>query len=238
MARHSVRGGKMTVRASIGILGGTFNPIHAGHLILAQTAFETLALDRILFIPCAQPPHKSDTGLLSAAHRLAMVQLAVQEDDRFAIDDQEIRRGGISYAIDTVQALRQLHPGAPLTFIIGADTLLELHLWHRIHKLLDLCRFVAFTREAVEADRIQPQDLKLDPPWPERLLADTHAGRRIDISATDIRRRVAEGRSIRYLVPDLIERYVTENRLYDRTDEEKEDAHRRAHAGQKSCPGP
>lgn len=198
----------------VGILGGTFNPIHLGHLILAQTALEIHELERVILIPCNRPPHKRAASAVAAEHRLAMVRAAVECDPRFEVSDVEVRRGGISYAVDTVAELRTQWPGAELFFIIGTDTLRELHLWRDIYSVLALCTFLPFARPGVEVETIVPEKLQLDHPWPERLVSRISVGRSIEISSSDIRHRVAEGMSIRYLVPDAVEMYIAEHGLY------------------------
>jgi len=201
-------------RKGIGILGGTFNPVHLGHLLIAQSAYEYLNLAKVLFIPCCNPPHKNMTPLLSADHRLNMVRLAIEGDLRFEVSDIEIQRGGISYAVDTVAQLHGLYPAQELDFIIGADSLKELHLWRNIYCLLRLCRFVSFPRPGYDLASVRPEDLHLDPPWPDRLLLSVMPGPCVDISSSDIRHRVAEGMSMRYLVPSAVEMYVAEHHLY------------------------
>lgn len=198
----------------LGILGGTFNPIHTGHLILAQNAIEVFDLSQVLFVPCASPPHKDTSALAPAAHRLAMVTEAIEGNLMFEVSDVEIQRGGVSYAIDTVSALLDRYADTELCFIIGSDTLTELHLWRHIHSLLTLCRFVTLARPGYDLAAIRPADLHLDPPWPERLLENAQGSRLIDISSSDIRHRVAEGLSIRYLVPEAVEMYIAEHGLY------------------------
>ncbi len=200
--------------ANIGILGGTFNPVHMGHLIAAQSAAESYDLSKVLFIPCSTPPHKGRSSLASTEHRLAMLGAAIEGNLRFEICDLEVRRGGPSYTIDTVRKLRCQHPHCPLHFIIGADTLVELHLWKDIDELLTLCRFVTLARPGTPVDQIQPRDLGLDPPWPERLLKDVCRGPAVSISSSDIRHRLAEGMSVRYLVPPEVEMYVLEHGIY------------------------
>jgi nicotinate-nucleotide adenylyltransferase len=198
----------------IGILGGTFNPIHMGHMILAQGAIERFDLARVLFIPCAVPPHKSAVGLIDSGHRLAMVRAATEDDPRFDVLDLDIRRSGPSYAIDTVSELRELFPDTELCFIIGADMLLELHLWKDAYRLLELCTFLSFSRGDVGVSTLDPDRLNLAPPWPERLLGNSAEGRRVDLSSSELRHRVAEGLSIRYLVPAAVEMYIAEHGLY------------------------
>lgn len=197
----------------IGILGGTFNPVHFGHLVLAQSAYECIDLSKVLFVPSNMPPHKKGFNLASAEHRKAMIDAAIEDDLRFELNDIELKRKGASYSIDTVMELKRESPKAEIVFIIGQDTLPELHTWKRIYDLLALCRFVTFRRPGV--DKIfEPSALKLDAPWPEKLLKDVHEGVMVDVSSTDIRYRIAEGMSIRYLVPVHVEMYILEHRLY------------------------
>jgi nicotinate-nucleotide adenylyltransferase len=198
----------------IGILGGTFNPIHLGHLILAQSAIEHFDLSSVLFIPCTAPPHKPSTQLAAGAHRLAMIQHAIEENPAFEASDMELQRTGVSYAVDTVAHLARSQPNATLFFIIGADMLAILHKWRNIYDLLARCRFVSFGRPGGNPAELTHDRIRLDAPWPERLLKDYRVGRQIDISSSDIRYRIAEGLSIRYLVPPEVEMYIAEHGLY------------------------
>ncbi len=198
----------------LGVLGGAFNPIHMGHLVMAQDALELFELSQVLFIPCARPPHKPSTELAPAEHRLAMVQAALEGDWRFEASDIELQRGGISWSVDTARELRRLHPAAEIVFIIGADMLPELHLWRDVGTLLELCRFVTLARPGTDLEALKRADLKLDPPWPERLREQVRVGHIVSLSSTDIRYRIAEGLSIRYLVHPAVDMYIAEHHLY------------------------
>jgi nicotinate-nucleotide adenylyltransferase len=197
----------------VGILGGTFDPVHIGHLLVAQVAREACGLDRVILMPCHTPPHKKAGPVASTVDRLAMVRLAVDGDSFLSADAQEVERGGISFAVDTMRDFHQLHPGMEPHFIIGMDSLLELHLWHRVQELLPLCSFIVVERPGVDR-LVKPTDLPLPPPWPERLLAGVIRGRLCEVSSSEIRRRVAENRTIRYLVPSPVERFILEHGLY------------------------
>ena len=189
----------------IGILGGTFNPIHLGHLSIAQDAMEQARLDRVVFIPAASPAHKSTTGLVPARHRLRMVKLAIRGNDRFTVDDIEVRRGGKSYAVDTVTELKRRWPHAKLFFIIGADSLQELHLWCDIGRLAAQCTFLVLPRPGCERKR-------------PRLRHSIHwrqvRGHLCGIASRDIRARIARGQSTRYLVPNAVLNYIERKKLY------------------------
>lgn len=198
----------------IGILGGSFNPVHTGHLVLAQDALDHFGLNRVVWVPAAQPPHKPSLVLAPARDRLEMLRLAVQGDPRFEVSEDELLRGGVSYTVDTVRRLQSQRPGADLHLIIGGDTLRELHTWKDIPTLLTLCRVVTVARPGFAADRVDPAQLRLPDPWPKTLLAQVITGHLIEISASDIRQRVQRKQSIRYLVPDAVERYIHERRLF------------------------
>ncbi len=202
--------------ACVGVLGGSFNPVHLGHLILAQDALDRFDLDRVLFVPCAQPPHKPAAELAPAEHRVAMLEAALQGAPRFELCDIEVRRGGTTYTIDTLRALARARARDELAFIIGADTLPELRLWKEAPALLREFRFVTLARPGFALDAAAARSLALAPDIARRLQADLAQGHGIGISATDIRHRVAEGMSIRYLVPDAVEAYIREHGLYRR----------------------
>lgn len=199
---------------NIGILGGTFNPIHIGHLILAQSAAEDYELNSVIFIPTASPPHKPAPDLIDGKHRIAMIRSAVASNPAFDVSDMELLRGGVSFAIDTVNALACEHPDSRFFFIVGSDMLPQLCEWRNIYDLLQRCRFVTFARPGYDPKTVSGADLKLEEPWPGRLMRDVTVSRQFDVSSTDIRYRIAEGLSIRYLVPPEAEMYISEHNLY------------------------
>ena len=202
------------MKSRIGIFGGTFNPVHMGHLIMAQDALEVFDLSKVLFVPCDLPPHKDAFQLASAAHRVAMLEKAIEDNPDFEICDIEILRGGTNYSIDTVRYLRKLYPQHDLFFIIGSDSLMELHQWKDIKELLRLCRFVTFIRPGFDPKKASGKALKLEIGLSRDLIKNVVAVHQIDISASDIRHRAAEGMSIRYLVPSFVEIYIAEHNLY------------------------
>lgn len=183
----------------LGVFGGTFNPIHMGHLLLAETARETLALDRVLFIPARQPPHKRIRGLLPGSVRLKLIGLAIRDHPSFAASDIELARPGPSYAIETVRLLRRRFPTAKLFLLMGEDMLAVR--WLAWDELSRLCTVVAARRPGATR------------PVPARGMRWV-AMPQLEIASSDIRTRLAEGRSIRYLVPRPVERYIRQHRLY------------------------
>lgn len=203
------------MRERLILFGGTFNPVHFGHLISARSAAERLEADRVVLIPSLNPPHKLDVEMPSAEVRLRMLELAVSGDALFEVSDVEIRRGGTSYTVDTVTHFRQeLGGAAELIWLIGADTLGELATWHRTEALLGLCRVVTLRRPGWEKPDLDALRLRLGAEAVSGLLEGAIETDRIGISATDIRGRVSRGRSVRYLVPDPVERYISEHDLY------------------------
>ena len=181
----------------IGIYGGTFNPVHHGHLILARQASEEFNLDRLVFVPAAESPFKIQNHTAPAGDRLAMIKLAIAGEDRFSADPLEIERGGISYSIDTVKMFRNRNPGAELFFLVGEDNADRLTEWHRFEELKKLVCFVVLSRS---------EDFQ-SPEYPV-------VQRRIEISSTEIRNRVANRESITYLVPESVEHYIEQHQLY------------------------
>ena len=200
---------------AIGLFGGSFDPIHHGHLIVARAIFEQLGLERMIFLPSASPPHKEAHDLTEAAHRAEMLQLAIEDEPGFAFSDFDLSRGGPTYTIDTIAHFRaQAGGGVELCWIIGADSLTELPSWHRVSALVDECRIITAARPGwtgVDWDKLT--DVLRDDQI-ARLCHGVLETPLLEISSTDIRRRVFEGRSIRYLVPERVRDYIESHRLY------------------------
>jgi len=201
------------------LFGGSFNPIHVGHLIVARAVAEHLDVSRLIFVPSGNPPHKRSGGLADAAARLTMARIATADEPGFEVSDIEIQRdaqqSGPSYTILTVQHYRQLlGADESLFWIIGGDTLTELHTWYRVDELVDMCRIVTAMRPGFEQPDLSVLHTKLSSAQVSRLREGMLPTPVVDISATDIRHRVRTGRSIRYLVPDAVCDYIEKRGLY------------------------
>jgi nicotinate-nucleotide adenylyltransferase len=211
----------------IGILGGTFDPIHYGHLRLAEEMLELAGLQQIRFIPTGNPPHR-DTPQVSAMHRSAMVQLAIASQPAFILDEREVRRTTTSYTVDTLRELRaELGDTQPLCLLMGGDAFLQLHTWHKWERLLDLAHIVVGYRPGFTLEeRIHSATPELLQHYQQHLctvdyLSQHPAGGiaelaipKLEISATMIRNRVAENRTIRYLLPATVANYIYQHHLY------------------------
>ena len=197
----------------IGLFGGTFDPVHLGHLLAAQEAYEQLDLSRVMLMPAHTRPHKDRVVTTSAADRLAMLRLAAADDARFEVSDLEVRRGGSSYTIDTVAALRA-EVDAEIILLVGSDSVPELPTWHRVGKLMDLCTLVVMARPGFSVEQLDRLRGALSAEQVERIAGDLLAIPLIEISSTSVRERLAAGRSIRYLVPRAVEDYIAATGLY------------------------
>lgn len=207
------------MREPLVCFGGTFNPVHVGHLITARAAAEKLGARRVWLIPAAIPPHKACPGV-RADDRLAMLRLAVREDELFEVSPLELERPGPSYTVDTLAALRKLHGSdVELIWLIGLDMLTELGTWHRTAEVVELARVVTLPRPPLPPDLDACLSALAETFTPEqvrRLRADILPTPLLEISASQIRRRVREGLSIRYLVPDSVWDYIAHQGLYRR----------------------
>lgn len=198
----------------VGIIGGSFDPVHTGHLVIAQDAMEKLELSEVIFIPADIPPHKQHLQQADVGHRMNMLQLATEADLRFSVSDIEIQRGGVSYTIDTIREIQELRPECELVLIVGTDTLVDLHNWYEIDELLDLCEVASLMRPGESSMVELANKIELTDARKEKLLANVIEAHLIGISSTEIRMRVAEGLGIRYLVPAEVEMYIFEHSLY------------------------
>jgi nicotinate-nucleotide adenylyltransferase len=200
----------------VALFGGSFNPIHIGHLIIARAVAEHLGIERTVLIPSASPPHKqANPELAAASHRLEMVRRAIDGEPGFECSDLEIRRHGPSYTFDTVQAYReQLGPRAAIHWIIGGVTLPELHTWYRARELVDACTIVTAVRPGFEKPGLAVLEPTLRSDQVAVLARNMLATPRIDISATQIRLRIRAGQSIRFLVPEAVHDYIQREGLY------------------------
>jgi nicotinate-nucleotide adenylyltransferase len=197
----------------LGVLGGTFDPIHVGHLAVAEEAREALGLARVMFVPAGQPPHKVPGSVSRVGDRVAMVQLAIADNPAFELSMIEVQREGPSYTVDTLEALARANPGARLHLILSAETFAELPTWHEPERLFEAARMAVVPREGYPAP---------DPAWLARAFPGREdrveylGGPRFELSSTALRARVAAGRSIRYLVPAAVEAYIADHDLYRR----------------------
>ena len=196
----------------VGILGGTFDPIHIGHLMLAEAVRDEYELEQVLFIPAAQPPHKLGRKISPAEDRYMMTVLATCSNPTFEVSDIEMRREGPSYSVDTVRALLRASGGdTEYFFIAGTDIIREIHTWERIEELLSICPFIAASRPGCRPDVERTRNLLGDLGVRQIHLLNTPE---LEISSTDIRERVARGASIRYIVPREVEQYIYKKGLY------------------------
>jgi len=210
----------------IGILGGTFNPIHLAHLRIAEESREHFGLDRVIFIPAATPPHKPQVKELSFASRMEMVRLAIADNSCFSASDIEGVRGGRSYSIDTLRALRLEYPDDELFFIVGADSFNDISSWHEYAAIFTLCNVVCVQRPGSTVQSLTkalPVAIAGEFCYNDAAKRLSHSsghgvyalhGVLLDISSSHIRSLARSGRSIRYLVPDAVEHYIKGQRLY------------------------
>jgi nicotinate-nucleotide adenylyltransferase len=185
----------------IGVFGGSFDPIHHGHLVVGQVAAEALGLESLRFVPAREQPFKQGQHRTSPDHRSAMVSLAIAGSPRFGLERVELERPGPSYTVHTLEALAQSEPGSDLVLLLGADAAAELDAWYQAERIPELARIVVFARPASQVPS-------------SRLISQVIQVPGLDISATEIRRRVSRGLPIRYWVPDPVAEYIARHRLY------------------------
>lgn len=194
------------------LMGGTFDPIHYGHLVVAEEVRQRFNLAKVVFIPAGQPPHKTDKVILDAQHRVNMTRLAIASNPYFEISTIEVERQGLSYTVDTIEQLRRSFQVENIYFITGADAILEILTWKDTERLLDMTYLIAATRPGYALNHLAETLGSLPAPFMKRILPLEVPA--LAISSSDIRKRVREGRSIKYLLPESVETYIHQNNIY------------------------
>ncbi len=200
-------------KGKVGIMGGTFDPVHYGHLYIAECSRHRFGLEQVIFIPSGQPAHKKRTDILDPVHRLQMIRLAIASNPFFSVSTGEIDRPGPTYAVDTLEQLHQESHGVKeYFFITGADAILEILTWKDVTRIFELCRFIAVTRPGYSLTALNRvlQDLTAG----QQARIHLHETSGILISSTDIRERVIAGEPIKYLLPEGVEKYIEAHKLY------------------------
>ena len=199
-------------RRKVGIMGGTFDPIHIGHLILGESAWEQFGLDKVLFMPSGNPPHKTDRHGATNEQRVEMVRRAIASNDHFELSLEEMHEQGYVYTKETLKRLHSEHPDTDYYFIMGADSVLSFHMWNGPQEICDQCILVAAVRDQMPAEELDAQILKLK----EMYHADIRKleSPNLDISSHTIRERCMRGESIRYYVPDVVRLYIQDEEIY------------------------
>lgn len=195
----------MRNRKKVGILGGTFDPIHMGHLVLAEQVREKFQLERVIFIPCASPPHKTEQKLSPADDRFEMTKLALEGNPYFFVSDIELKREGLSYTVETLRELKELYRDSEIYFLTGSDVLNEITTWRNPEEIYRLAKIVIGIRPGF--DKFDPENH-----FAKKSIIIDITG--IDISSTQIREKVRKGESIKYLVPSKVEEYIKNRNLY------------------------
>lgn len=196
----------------IGVMGGTFNPIHTGHLLLAQWAMEEAGLDGIIFMPTGHSYMKATNEVLTGSERLAMTRLAISGQDCFLCSDLEVSREGNTYTYETLESLQNRYPQAQLYFIVGADCLFTIGNWYHPERIFRRCILLAASRSGMPMDKLEEKRRELEAAYEAEILLMAFPN--IEISSTDIRERCRQGRSIRYLVPDNVREYIDRHQYY------------------------
>ena len=199
-------------KMKIAIMGGTFDPIHYGHLATAEAVRIKFTMDKIMFVPCGNPPHKEDRLIIDKSFRCDMVNLAVMSNNYFEVSTSEIDREGRSYTIDTLRELTQQFPNSQLYFITGADALCDIDSWKNAKEVFSLATFIAATRPGVKLSSFDTKISELKTKYNANIL-NVHVPS-LDISSTNLRQRLKNNESIKYLLPEKVEKYIYKNDLY------------------------
>ena len=196
----------------VGIMGGTFDPIHLGHLFIAETALYNLGLNKILFIPTGNPPHKDNRDITSQHHRLIMTALAINDNEKYELSDMEISRKGKSYTIDTIKQLQQQNKNTELFFITGTDAFMEMESWKKYTYIFNTINIVVVTRLGYDNRSFHEKISYFKERYNAKII--DMAAPILEISSSDIRERVRQRKSIKYLVTDGVEKYISKHQLY------------------------
>ena len=196
----------------IGIMGGTFDPIHYGHLVIANEVLFKFDLQKIIFVPTGNPPHKRSAALADAYHRYMMVQFATMTNPSFDVSNIEVEKDGISYTVDTIRELKNNYIDTKLYFITGTDAVLDLPNWKDPEEILNLCTFISVNRPGYVTDTLDDKLDRLMEKYKGEILSIRAP--QLKISSTDIRNRIQEGRPTKYLLPENVEQYIFKNGLY------------------------
>ncbi|WP_343209070.1 nicotinate-nucleotide adenylyltransferase [Anaerolentibacter hominis] len=200
------------MKKRIGIMGGTFNPIHTGHLILAENAYEQFDLETVYFMPSKHPPHKINIDILPDRLRRDMVELAIAGNSHFRLSDYELKRKGTTYTVDTLASLKAERPDEQIYFLAGADSLFQIESWREPGRILSMCHLLVARRDSLLYENLEKQAEYLKEKYHcEISLVDIPE---VDISSQGIRERLRNGMSIRYLVPEKVEEYIRKEKLY------------------------
>lgn len=202
--RHSAA--DVSSAMKIGLFGGTFDPPHLAHLAVAESARSFVKLDKVIWMPASEPPHRERRPFASSPQRLEMTRLAIDGNDQFVLSDIELQRDGKSYTVDTLRQVKGLYPQDDLYLIVGGDSLRSFHTWREPAAILELARLIAFARDRNQYTDVHPEVLKHTTVLPETPL--------LAVSSSKVRKTIAAGRSIRYLVPDAVAEYIRTNHLY------------------------
>ena len=212
MAKDKSRGKKQDLR--LGIMGGTFNPIHHGHLVMAEEVRNKFGLDKVIFVPTGNPPHKDSQELAAAQDRYLMTVLATMTNLYFEVSPLEIERQGVSYTIDTIKEFKKTYgKSTKIYFITGADAILSIFTWKNMEDLLESCSFIAATRPGYCLQELKSKIEAINPAYLKHIHLVEVPG--IAVSSTDVRERIREGKPIKYLMPETVESYIIKNKLYE-----------------------
>jgi len=200
-------------QSRIGIMGGTFDPIHYGHLAAAEAARIEFGLCKVIFMPVGNPPHKQSQAISDAEHRYRMTALATSSNSGFEVSRLEVDKAGITYTFDTMKELRNIYGEVPaIYFITGADAVLELLTWYKLGELLTLCKFIAVTRPGFDICKLEQKIAEITSKYDGEIICLEVP--LLEISSTDIRERIRSGKPVKYLLPEEVEAYIHKNGLY------------------------